>query len=191
MNPNLQLEVNDFWNKKVRFYFDTILDYDSDGFLSQNDIEIFKANYKLSKNLSNDSTELRRFSKFLNKWFNSITDFSNNHTGLISFADFYDYCKYIRTLLLENNEWPADLEYMIDYIQALFNFLDADGDGWISEHDYVSSESNFDNKEVCWKILTSNIEKKAIDIRCFEALCFEFVSSTNMNDNGNWIFGSF
>ena len=191
MNESVQLEINEFWNRKVKFYFDRILDFDNDGYLSQNDIDIFKEMYKLSKNLDNDSHDLHRFSMFLDKWLHSIYDFTNNRTGFIAYEDFYDYCRYIRSLLLENNAWPADLEYMVDYVRALFNFLDSDNDGLISEHDYVANDSNFDDKESCWKILTANINTNKIDLQIFEFLCLEFVVSTNLNDNGNWIFGSF
>lgn len=186
-------EINEFWQRKVKFYFNEVLDYDNDGHLNKNDVETFKELYKHMRNLKQNSPELEKFSKFLNIWIESIVEFSKTQTHSIDFDDFYKYCLHIRSQLLGKKSWPASLHYMSDYIDALFNIFDSDGDGHVSKQDFFNSYANVDDqstREKCWQLLWGN-ENEKIDKKVFEELCLEFLVSTNPNDKGNWIFGIF
>ncbi len=90
---------------------------------------------------------------------------------------------------------PDSLNYIKDYINALFHLLDADGDGFISKNDYIVAYSDFedaDDRELYWsKICPVNTDNAKIDQNEFIELCIEFLCSSNPNDRGNWIFGVF
>jgi Ca2+-binding EF-hand superfamily protein len=185
------LEINEFWKRKVKFYFNEVLDYDQDGQLNRKDVETFKELYKHMRNLKQNSAELEKFSKFLTIWIDSIVEFSKTSNGSIDFEDFYKYCLHIRSQLIGKKSWPTSLHFMSDYIDALFNIFDSDGDGHVSKQDFFNSYANVDDqntREKCWQMLWG-IDTEKIDKKVFEELCLEFLVSTNPNDRGNWIFG--
>lgn len=188
-------EINEFWQKKVKFYFNEVLDYDNDGLLNKNDVETFKELYKQMRNLKHNSPELEKFSKFLNLWIESIVAFAGNpQSGSIDCDAFYKYCLHIRAQLIGKKTWPKELHFMSDYIDALFNIFDSDADGFISKQDFFNSYANVDEqstREKCWQMLWGKPETEKIDKRIFEQLCLEFLVSTNPSDKGNWIFGIF
>ena len=64
--------VNDFWKRKINFYFYEVLDANNDGIVNSKDLEIFKLMYKKMKHLSQDSPVLVRFCHFLDTWFKAI-----------------------------------------------------------------------------------------------------------------------
>ncbi|CAF1077507.1 unnamed protein product [Brachionus calyciflorus] len=192
------MEVNDFWKKKIHFYFTEILDFDNDGRVSSKDVAGFKEMYKYMKKLKQDSPELDRFSKFLNVWINNILAITNKKTGghetSITPEDFRKYCEKIRVELVGRKTWPSSLSYMSDYIEALFSILDTDNDRSISKKDFLSNSANAEDhksREVSWALITDKDDNKKIDIRFFNELCIEFLVSTNPKDRGNWIFGTF
>lgn len=202
-------EVNDFWRSKVRFYFTEILDFDSDGHVSSKDVDAFKDMYKYIKNLQHDSPELERFSRFLNIWIQNILSITNennsaaavqNHTAkpptetTISLGDFTKYCESIRRELTGRVTWPASLDYMSHYIDALFHILDTDNDGFISKEDFLSnyaSPEDYTSRMASWEILASKDPNYRLEKKRFDQLCIEFLVSTNPDDPGNWIFGTF
>lgn len=209
LNTNIReasMEVNEFWRSKVRFYFNEILDFDSDGHVSSKDVEAFKNMYKYIKNLDHDSPDLDRFSRFLNIWIENIlaiTNQSNNPYGsvsdrpaetTISLGDFTRYCESIRRELIGRSTWPATLNYMSDYIDALFNILDTDNDGVISKEDFLSnyaSPDDYSSRIASWEIISKRDAHFVLDKKRFDQLCIEFLVSTNPDDAGNWIFGTF
>lgn len=192
------MEINDFWKKKIYFYFTEILDFDNDGRVSSKDVTGFKEMYKYMKNLKHDSPELDKFSKFLNVWINNILSVTNKKTGghetSITLEDFRKYCEKIRVDLIGRKTWPSSLSYMSDYIDALFNILDTDNDKYISKKDFLSNSANAEDlksREKSWSLICDKEENKKIDKRFFNELCIEFLVSTNPKDRGNWIFGTF
>lgn len=195
-------EVNEFWRAKVRFYFTEILDFDSDGHVSSKDVDAFKDMYKYIKNLEHDSPELERFSRFLNIWIENIlaiTNQSSDHANrpaetTIALVDFTKYCESIRRELIGRNTWPSTLNYMSDYIDALFNILDTDNDGVISKEDFLSnyaSADDYTSRLASWEIISNKDASYSLDKKRFDQLCIEFLVSTNPEDAGNWIFGTF
>lgn len=199
-------DVNEFWRAKVRFYFTEILDFDSDGHVSSKDVDAFKDMYKYIKNLDHDSPELERFSRFLNIWIENILSITNQNNNTsssssrpavettISLVDFTKYCESIRRELIGRSTWPVTLNYMSDYIDALFNILDTDNDGVISKEDFLSnyaSPDDYTSRIASWDIISKRDAAFVLDKKRFDQLCIEFLVSTNSNDAGNWIFGTF
>jgi hypothetical protein len=74
MNYKNVPEVNDFWCSKIKFYFNDILDVNSDGVINSLDIEFFRNLYSQMKHLAIDSPELAQFSGFLQTWFRTMKD---------------------------------------------------------------------------------------------------------------------
>lgn len=190
------MEVNDFWKKKISFYFTEILDFDSDGHVSSKDVEGFIEMYKHMKQLKKDSPELDKFSKFLNVWIDNILRLTNKKTDetFITLEDFMKYCENIRVELAGHKTWPASLSYMSDYIEALFNILDSDNDHFISKNDFLSNSASLEDlqsREQSWNMLCDKDSTKKIDVAFFNELCIEFLVSTNPTERGNWIFGTF
>jgi hypothetical protein len=201
--PSDSARVNDFWRKKIKFYFNEILDFDSDGRVSSRDVNGFIEMYKHMKGLRSDSREIEKFAKFLKVWIESIMTLSGKRPGYsadrsetsISVDDFLKYCEHIRLDLVGQSQWPPSLHYMSDYIDALFNILDIDNDGLVSKKDFLSSYENVDDlrsREQSWNILCErNVLLKHLDKKAFNELCIEFIVSTNPRERGNWIFGTF
>ncbi|RNA10732.1 calcium sensor EFh [Brachionus plicatilis] len=192
------MEINDFWKKKIHFYFTEILDFDNDGRVSSKDVTGFKEMYKYMKKLKHDSPELDKFSKFLNVWISNILTVTNKKTGghetSITQEDFRKYCEKIRVDLIGRKTWPSSLSYMSDYIDALFNILDTDNDKYISKKDFLSNSANAEDlksREISWSFICDKDDHKKIDKKFFNELCIEFLVSTNPKDRGNWIFGTF
>ena len=197
-----QKTLNDFWNKKIKFYFNEILDFDSDGRVSSRDVNGFMEMYKHMKNLKSDSPELSKFAKFLKLWIEKIMSLVGKMPGYsadrtetsISVDDFLKYCEHIRQSLIGQSTWPASLSYMSDYIDALFHILDLDNDGLISKMDFLSSYENIEDlksREQSWHVLCEKTNISTLDKKAFDELCIEFIVSTNPKDRGNWIFGTF
>jgi Ca2+-binding EF-hand superfamily protein len=111
------------------------------------------------------------------------------------FQEFSSYCELVRKELYGRKYLPDTLQYIRDYIDALFHILDMDGDGYISKSDYIISYSEFEEvqlREEYWKrICPVNSEEAKIDRNLFNELCIEFLVSTDSSDRGNWIFGIF
>lgn len=192
------MEVNDFWKRKISFYFVEILDFDGDNRLGSKDVEGFKEMYKRMKNLTHDSPDLEKFSKFLNIWINKIyelTDKKSDQSEIsVSLEEFMIYCEKLRLELTGKTTWPDSLGYMSDYIEALYKILDTDNDGIISRADYLSNSVNHDDRlsrEHCWNYLCENDQSRDIDKKAFNQFCIEFLTSLDPKDRGNWIFGSF
>jgi Ca2+-binding EF-hand superfamily protein len=197
-----RVKLNDFWHKKIQFYFNEILDFDNDGRVSSRDVNGFIEMYKHMKNLRSDSHELEKFSKFLKVWIETIMSLSGKRPGYsadrvdtsISVDDFLKYCEHIRLELVGQTVWPPSLHYMSDYIDALFNILDIDNDGLISKKDFLSSYENIEDlksREQSWHILCERSGIRHLDKKAFNELCIEFIVSTSPKDRGNWIFGTF
>jgi Ca2+-binding EF-hand superfamily protein len=189
--------VNDFWKKKIRFYFNEVLDVDNDGKVNSKDIDIFKEMFRQMKSLDHNSPKLVKFSDFLNKWLEAVMTadqkFGNND-GSISVEEFLRYCENLRHQLINVKTWPSNLKYMEDYTEALFTILDLDNDGSISKHDFVNAHGNYDDLEARlagWNLITKNNDSAKLDRNQFNELCIEFLVSLNSQDRGNWIFGKF
>ena len=66
-------EMEDFWHRKMKFYFHEVLDVNSDGVVNETDMEMFKEIFKRMKNIqSEDSPMYMNFINFLNTWFTAI-----------------------------------------------------------------------------------------------------------------------
>ncbi len=107
--------------------------------------------------------------------------------------DFHKYCDGLRSHLLSKKEWPSDMR---NYIDALFNILDDDMDGWINLKDYLSiamSDEDKNCRSEAWKSLSSSVSTDNLKLSkdTFDKLCKEFVTSTDQKSLGNWIFGTF
>lgn len=202
-NTAVAEKTNEFWSKKIRFYFNEILDFDSDGRVSSRDVNGFIEMYKHMKGLRYDSPELEKFAKFLKIWIEKILTLSGKRPGYsadrtetsISVDDFLKYCETVRRELIANQlTWPASLGYMSDYIDALFAILDHDNDGFISKKDFLSSYENMDDlksREVSWSLLCEKNNISQLDKKAFSDLCIEFIVSVNSKERGNYIFGTF
>ena len=63
----------DFWHRKMKFYFNEVLDVNSDGVVNETDMEMFILIFKKMKNIhSEDSQMFINFKNFLNTWFTAI-----------------------------------------------------------------------------------------------------------------------
>lgn len=199
--------TNDFWKKKIAFYFNDILDTNSDGKINIADISNFKEMYKIMKGLKQDSPQLTSFCEFLDKWMHAITDFRKTSGGPapapaepgkpstdddISLDDFTKYCDDLRVKLLKESNWPAS-SHMKEYVSALFTILDSNNDGFIDRNDFLAnstSQDDFVSRQAGWKIIAKADDFK-LNKDAFDNLCKEFVVSVNSTDPGNWIFGVF
>jgi hypothetical protein len=199
--------TNDFWKKKIAFYFNDILDTNSDGKINTADISNFKEMYKIMKGLKQDSPQLTSFCEFLDKWMHAITDFRKRTGGAapapaepgkpsteddISLDDFSKYCEDLRLQLLKENNWPVS-SHMREYVSALFTILDSNNDGFIDRNDFLAnstSQDDFVSRQAGWKIIAKSEDFK-LNKDAFDSLCKEFVVSINSVDPGNWIFGVF
>ena len=88
MSPTAETE--DFWHRKMKFYFDEVLDVNSDGQVNETDIETFKFIFKKMKHISEDSPMFINFVNFLNTWFTAIMRGDTNADKSISF-DVYKF----------------------------------------------------------------------------------------------------
>lgn len=206
--------TNDFWKKKIAFYFNDILDTNSDGKINIADISNFKEMYKIMKGLKQDSPQLTSFCEFLDKWMHAITDFRKSNVSPaaaaaapppppvdptkpnpeddISLDDFTKYCEDLRLKLLKENNWPVT-SHMREYVSALFTILDSNNDGFIDRNDFLAnstSQDDFVSRQAGWKII-AKVDDFKLNKDAFDALCKEFVVSTNSVEPGNWIFGVF
>jgi Ca2+-binding EF-hand superfamily protein len=122
------------------------------------------------------------------------TPTTNTKETSISISDFMKYCENIRRELIGRTTWPASLNYMSDYIEALFNILDIDNDGFISKEDFLSnyaSAEDYKSRAASWEIICNKDVEHKLDKKKFDQLCIEFLVSLNPEDPGNWIFGTF
>jgi hypothetical protein len=63
----------EFWLRKMKFYFNEVLDVNSDGVVNETDMEMFELIFKKMKNIqSEDSQMFVNFKNFLNTWFTAI-----------------------------------------------------------------------------------------------------------------------
>lgn len=192
--------VNDFWRKKINFYFHEVLDVNNDGIVNHLDLEIFKTLYKQMKHLSADSPVLVRFCEFLDTWFKAImlADQKSGKEACITAQEFSAYCELVRKELYGRKHLPDALQYMKDYIDALFHILDVDCDGFITKNDYVVAYAEFEDeqsREQYWKKICECAQVPPndykIDKSVFIEFCIEFLVSTSPNEKGNWLFGVF
>jgi hypothetical protein len=82
MSPEQQVE--DFWHKKMTFYFNEVLDVNNDGVVNEIDLETFKVIFKQMKHLSGDSPMLESFTNFLNTWFKAMMRGDKNNDNSIT-----------------------------------------------------------------------------------------------------------
>ena len=169
--------TNDFWKKKIAFYFNDILDTNSDGKINTADISNFKEMYKIMKGLKQDSPQLTSFCEFLDKWMHAITDFRKRTGGAapapaepgkpsteddISLDDFSKYCEDLRLQLLKENNWPVS-SHMREYVSALFTILDSNNDGFIDRNDFLANSTSQDDvvsRQAGWKIIAKSEDFK-------------------------------
>ena len=185
-----QSPVNSFWEKKISFYFIDILDIDNDGKVNANDILSFKEMYRHMKGFDIDSAQYKSFSNFLDSWKNAITH--NSPIDEITIEQFHAYCKNLREDLLKENKWPAS-SLMKEYVDALFAILDTNNDNLICKEDYLLNSANAEDyaaRQTSWSLISKSDNFK-IDKETFDKLCKEFLTSTNPEEPGNWIFGLF
>lgn len=99
---------NEFWVKKIKFYFNEILDINNDGKVNSNDIDMFRELYRQLKGLDHNSPKLASFSEFLQKWLTAIMladqKFGNND-GSITIEEFFKYCEQLRIELYNRKTW--------------------------------------------------------------------------------------
>lgn len=76
---NYAAAANDFWQRKMAFYFNEVLDVNNDGVVNNVDLEIFRSIFKQMKHLSGDQELLNRFNNFLNTWFRAIMQADKTH----------------------------------------------------------------------------------------------------------------
>jgi hypothetical protein len=63
----------EFWLRKMKFYFNEVLDVNSDGVVNETDMEMFELIFKKMKNIqSEDSQMFVNFKNFLNTWFTAM-----------------------------------------------------------------------------------------------------------------------
>lgn len=109
--------------------------------------------------------------------------------------EFIAYAQQLKSQLGGRKTIPDSLNYIQDYVDALFQLLDADGDGYISKNDYVVAYSDFEDakdREGYWaRMNPGNADRAKLDKNQFIELCIEFLTSSNPNDKGNWLFGIF
>lgn len=85
---------------------------------------------------------------------------------------------------------------MRNYIDALFNILDDDMDGWINLKDFLSIATSDEDKNCrneSWKLLSGSASTEHFKLSkdSFDKLCKEFLTSTDPKTVGNCIFGTF
>ena len=198
INANTTIS-NEFWHKKVKFYFGEILDIDKDGKLNSKDLTHFKEFYRIVKGYQPGSIDLEKFNKFLNKWIGSMLVMinkqkPNNVDVFVTLEEFNLYSERLRAELNGKKAFPPALAYMNDYVDALFNILDIDNDGTINRKDFLTNSSNVEDlrsREKSWSIMVERLGMTRIDRRQFNDLFLEFLTSTDPKDRGNYVFGYF
>ena len=187
-----------FWHKKVTFYFDEILDTDKDGKLNTKDLTYFKEFYKTCKNLKSSSPEYEKFSKFLNIWIGSMMQSVNKTKSegenFVTSEEFRSYSNKLRAEISPKKALPASLAFMNDYGEALFAILDNDNDGFISKSDFIANAGTPEDlkcREKSWALMAEKNDQFKIDKPLFNDFFIQFLTSSNPQDRGNWIFGFF
>jgi hypothetical protein len=99
MNYKHVPQVNDFWYRKIKFYFNEILDVNSDGVINYLDIELFRNLYCQMKHLTADSPAVATFSEFLETWFMTMKDSSDIHSKDITLEVYPNNLTFLYRLI--------------------------------------------------------------------------------------------
>jgi Ca2+-binding EF-hand superfamily protein len=161
------------------------MDVDTDGFLTESDFSALAARWTANRGLPPASAEARRLTAIMMGWWDSLR--------AVSDADRDDRVTLDEVLLVVDR-LAADIAPVVTTADAMFEAVDADGDGQISAAEYRELIETWtgqptDTDEV-FGLLDGNGDGH-LSRNEFAALWTEFWAGDNPNAPGTWVFGRF
>jgi Ca2+-binding EF-hand superfamily protein len=161
------------------------MDVDTDGFLTESDFSALAARWTANRGLPPTSAQARRLTAIMMGWWETLLAASD--------VDGDDRVTLDEVLLVVDG-LAADTAPVIATADAMFEAVDADGDGRISAAEYRELIETWtgqptDTDEV-FGLLDSDSDGH-LSLDEFVVLWTEFWAGDNPNAPGTWVFGRF
>lgn len=161
------------------------MDVDSDGFLERDDFLALTARWTVNRGLSLDSPQAERLSAIMMGWWETLLSASDlNRDGKVTLDE----------VLLVVDELSADTAPVVATAEALFEAIDANGDGRISAAEYRELIETWNGIATDTDEIFSLLDLDGdghVSRTEFVQLWTEFWAGDNANAAGTWVFGRF
>ena len=161
------------------------MDVDSDGFLQRHDFAALAARWTVNRGLAADSRDARKLSAIMMAWWETLLEASDvNRDDKVTLDE----------VLLVVDQLPADLTPVVATATALFEAIDADGDGRISAAEYRELIETWNGVPTDTDEVFSLLDLDGdghLSEEEFVELWTEFWAGDNPDAAGTWVFGRF
>jgi Ca2+-binding EF-hand superfamily protein len=176
--------ASELQRRKATLVF-TAMDVDADGFLEQEDFAALAARWTVNRGLASDSPEAARLSAIMMGWWDTLLAASDvNRDGRVTLDE----------VLLVVDRLPADPAPVVATAAALFEAVDADGDGRISAVEYRELIETWNGTATDTDVIFTRLDLDGdghLSEGEFVQLWTEFWAGDNPNAPGTWVFGRF
>jgi Ca2+-binding EF-hand superfamily protein len=159
------------------------MDVDFDGFLDQDDFAALAARWTVNRGLAPDSPQADRLSAIMMGWWETLLAASDTDEDKVTLDD-----------VLVVDQLSADTTPVAATATAMFEAIDANGDGRISAAEYRELIETWNGTRTDTDEIFSLLDLDGdghISEEEFVTLWTEFWAGDNPNAPGTWVFGQF
>jgi Ca2+-binding EF-hand superfamily protein len=160
------------------------MDVDFDGFLDEDDFAALAARWTVNRGLAPDSPEADRLSAIMMGWWETLLGASATDDDKVTLND----------VLVVVDHLSADTSPVAATAAAMFEAIDANGDGRISAAEYRELIETWNGMRTDTDEIFSLLDLDGdghISEEEFVTLWTEFWAGDNPNAAGTWVFGRF
>jgi Ca2+-binding EF-hand superfamily protein len=160
------------------------MDVDFDGFLDEDDFAALAARWTVNRGLAPDSPEADRLSAIMMGWWETLLAASATDDDKVTLND----------VLVVVDHLSADTSPVAATAAAMFEAIDANGDGRISAAEYRELIETWNGMRTDTDEIFSLLDLDGdghISEKEFVTLWTEFWAGDNPNAAGTWVFGRF
>lgn len=181
--------LTELQEKKQQLFF-RLLDFDRDGYISANDFKAIGENLCLMQGIELDTIVFRQIDEASEKLWMDVREYNND--SHIDKCSIDEWLKFADDQIINCDEVWYD-NYINAVVNGLFLLFDSDGDGLISDKEFldifVSFRVEVRSSVNCFHKLDLNNDGHIAREELVSAVK-EFLRSDEVNANGNWLFGN-